>query len=84
PAQATAERETGPVRLVVRPRTRTTQFPCLKAQESSTVSTGSNRKFPIVAPPPPPSVPGKIGEFSSPFFCVIFNQGFVSRNRYFR
>ncbi|CAL2228332.1 unnamed protein product [Prunus armeniaca] len=68
PRPTTLALETGPVRLVVKFRSRPTQFPCRKARESSTVSTGSNRKFLIVAPPPPPSVSGKIGEVSSPFY----------------
>ncbi|CAL8152814.1 unnamed protein product [Prunus armeniaca] len=61
PRSTTLTLETGPVQLVMK-SSRPTQFPCRKARESSTVSTGSNRKFPIVAPPPPPSVSGKIGE----------------------
>ncbi|CAL2255740.1 unnamed protein product [Prunus armeniaca] len=54
---------------------RPTQFPCRKARESSTVSTGSNRKFPIVAPPPPPSVSVWEPNWKSRFWPV-FNMKF--------
>ncbi|CAL9004571.1 unnamed protein product, partial [Prunus brigantina] len=61
PHPGTSALETGPVRLVVKSRTRTTQFPRRKPRISATIPTSSNQKFPIVAPPPPPSVSGKTG-----------------------
>ncbi|CAL9005301.1 unnamed protein product, partial [Prunus brigantina] len=63
PRPTTSALDTGLVRLVVKPRTRTTQNPDRKTRESSTTSTGSNRIFPDVAPSSPSSIPGEKGGF---------------------
>ncbi|CAL8988589.1 unnamed protein product, partial [Prunus brigantina] len=59
PHPTTPALETGPVRLFMKPRTRTTQNPDRKPRNPATVWTGLNRKIPVVAPPPPPPNSGE-------------------------
>ncbi|CAL2253725.1 unnamed protein product [Prunus armeniaca] len=55
---ATAALETGPKSFVSTSWSRPNSFRRRKTRKQPAVSTGSNRTFPVVAPPPPPSISG--------------------------
>ncbi|CAL2232489.1 unnamed protein product [Prunus armeniaca] len=65
---ATAALETGPKSFVSTSWSRPNSFRRRKTRKQPAVLTGSSRTFPVVAPPPPPSISGKIGGVSPSFY----------------
>ncbi|KAI5337896.1 hypothetical protein L3X38_017167 [Prunus dulcis] len=57
--------ETGPVRLVVKPQTRTISFSRRKPRIPPTISSGSIGDFTVIEPPSTPPKPGETGRVSS-------------------